>query len=225
MENCISSEYHVNPLSTENTKELTLNYLKAIKQVSNECFRLELSLGPVFFVHSRYLSLCNPDNFEIGYVFSEEELADLLFASFAFAAEVEAKNYLSRAEHSRYMLKIKLQKKNLDLQGIESALDYLEQNDILSDQRFAYAWLNNRVIQHAEGKTKLLAELLSRGISKTIALQVLETFFLEHPEEELFLRALEKYKRLGYSEEKMTRSLLNKGFSYIMIKKSLKNTV
>jgi len=225
LEDFFSSKHQVNPLNTEYEQESTLNYLKVVKQVSDECFRLELSLGPVFFVHCRYLSLCNPQKFEIGYVFSEEELNELFFASFAFAAEMEAKNYLARAEHSRYMLKIKLQKKNLDLQGIESALDYLEQSNILSDERFACAWLHNRVIQHAEGKTKLLAELLSRGIAKNTALQALEALFSEHTEEDLLVRAMEKYKRLGYSEDKITRGLLNKGFSYSMIKRLLKSTV
>ena len=77
MEDFFSSKHQVNPLNTEYEQESTLNYLKVVKQVSDECFRLELSLGPVFFVHCRYLSLCNPQKFEIGYVFSEEELNEL----------------------------------------------------------------------------------------------------------------------------------------------------
>ena len=51
---------------------------------------------------------------------------------------------------------------------IDLALAYLESKNYLSDERFARVWLNNRKINHSEGRIKLLSELLVRGISKNV---------------------------------------------------------
>ena len=94
------------------------------------------------------------------------------------------------------------------------ALDYLEKRGYLSDERFARAWLNTRRINHYEGRSRLLAELMSRGISKEVSLVAINAFFEENDEEEICRKALEKLTKRGKSGEKLIAAMIQAGFPY-----------
>ena len=98
------------------------------------------------------------------------------------------------------------------------ALDLLESKNYLSDQRFARAWLNTRRINHFEGRSRLLAELLSRGISKDVAAPAIEEFFTENDEEEICRKAYEKFLKQGKEGDKLINAMMKAGFTYKMFK-------
>ena len=93
-------------------------------------------------------------------------------------------------------------------------MDYLEERGFLSDVRYAQAWLRNRSINHAEGRNRLFSGLLTKGIDRSVANQVLDEYFASVDQDSVLERAIEKCKRLGKSQEATEKYLLRKGFSY-----------
>lgn len=189
-------------------------HITTTKQISWDCVQVTLSMGSSFFVRNCYLQLLPTQDIVAERNLSDEELEDLLLAGLKFAAEKTAVGYLERAEHSRYLLTIKLKKKGHENAAIDGALDYLEERGFLSDLRYAQAWLRNRSINHAEGRSRLLSGLLAKGIERKLASQALDEYFQGVDQEQILERAIEKCRRLGKSQEATEKYLIRKGFSY-----------
>ena len=189
--------------------------IKRVEQISSEVMKITSDTESAFFLRIRYLSLVEPDNIAPGTEFLSDSEDDLLDAALAYSAEVKATEYLSRSEQCRFGLYAKLLKKKHQNKHIEMALDYLEGEGLLSDYRFSVAWLNLRKMNHFEGRSRLSLELLSRGIKKEDAEKSLELFFSENSEEEMCRLCLAKLLRTtkNPTEEKIIRSMMQKGFS------------
>ena len=197
--------------------------ITATKQISWDCVQVTLSMGSSFFVRSCYLQELPAERLVPQETLSELELEDLADAGLAFSAEKAAMAYLGRAEQSRHLLAMKLRKKGHGEVAVARALDYLEGRNFLCDSRFAEAWLRNRSINHAEGRTKLLSGLLAKGVDRSTAIQSLDQYFEVVDQDDLLDRALEKCRRLGKTVEATEKYLLRKGFSYKEIKLKMSN--
>lgn len=184
------------------------------RQISWDCVQVALSMGSSFFVRTCYLQRLPAHELVAERWLSDEELEDLLEAGLVFAAEKAAVGYLERSEQSRHLLAMKLKRKGHEDESIRRSLDYLEERGYLSDGRFARAWLRNRAINHAEGRIRLLAGLLSKGIDRKTASQALDEYFETMDHGLVLERAIEKCRRLGKSREATEKYLLRKGFSY-----------
>ena len=147
---------------------------------------------------------------------NNDEAQSLLLAARAFDAEREAKRYLFRAEHTRFMLERKLAKKGFCAKEAAPALDFLEREGTLDDRRFALAWLNTRAALHPEGRSALIAALFERGVSREDANAAVAAFFAERDEEELCMRAAQKLIRRGRVGDKLIASLCRFGFPLSM---------
>jgi regulatory protein len=102
-----------------------------------------------------------------GQELDETALAALGLASEATEAEQRALSLLTRAEQCRSLLEAKLEKRGLKTRAARLALDRLEAEGLLSDRRYAEAWLRGRNL--SDGPTKLLLGLRARGIDSRIA--------------------------------------------------------
>ena len=200
-----------------------------IKQILNGVYEVTPDSGSVFFLRTRYLppeGAFLEEKLFPGNSFSEEEALMLFKASLVFNAEKAAMSYLARAEQYRVSLEQKLLKKNIPNDAVKDALDYLEECGFLDDERFAGAWIRSRFIDHAEGRTRVTAELLSRGVKRSAVKNAVDEFFSERDETELCFRA---YRKLSSSqkknEEKAVQALVRKGFSFKIIKEVLKNGI
>ena len=191
-----------------------------VKQSSPDVFNLETSAG-TFFLRSTYLEICNPENLKEGCCFSEEYLEDLLQAGFCYIVENKALDYLNRAEHSTFLLKNKLLANGFSSEHIDKALNFLSEQNLLSDKRYAVAFLRNRSIRHYEGKTRLLQELAVRGISKSISETAVNEFFEDNDENLILQKSIAKLKKAGITDEKLKNRLLKNGFSWKQIEKNL----
>ena len=154
---------------------------------------------------------------------SSEASERIIEAALAYSAEHAAVSYLERAEHSSELLRRKLKQKGHSDAAIQKALSYAQKRNWLSDERYAGAFLRNRSIRKAEGKTRLLAELAARGISKEIAAKAVEEFFAQKSEASLLQRAAEKLKRQGKTKEQAQQSLIRLGFPWGSIKSYIKD--
>jgi regulatory protein len=128
---------------------------------------------------------------------------------------VVAMDLLSRREHSTYELTRKLKKRDFDMDAIETALDRLQQDNLLSDSRFIESIVNSRV-NAGFGPFKILYELRQKGISTEQAEDYLSGLSVDWEP----LMAVQRSKKFGpdlpvdYKEKmKQARFLQNRGFS------------
>lgn len=187
--------------------------ISRIEQTFAGVYEITPDAGSAFFLRKDYLSQVNPDVLWAGQEISEEAAADLLNASVVYAAELAAMSYLSRAEQCRAGLERKLAAKGACKSAVKAALDYLEQERCLDDCRFAGAWLRSRSIDHAEGRSRLEAELYARGIGKADAKKALDDFFSDRDELAVCARAYRKICGLKKDGQKIKSALVRKGFS------------
>jgi len=178
--------------------------------------------GPSFFARSEDLGDALTIRIAEGGELSLDEAERVAFAMRAYSAERDAMALLARAEHTRHQLSVKLLKKDFPEDARDRALDRLEATGKLSDRRYAEAWLRSRATRRAEGRGKLLAGLLSRGIAGDTARDALEAFFRETDERALCLAAVEKLARTGRSGDKLVMSLIRKGFSLSLARSCIK---
>lgn len=193
--------------------------IKTISETSyHGMYKITATEGPAFFIRKEYLPNINFDILDIGTEFSEEQSDEILDAGLACVVELKAIEYLARAEQSRFGLSKKLLSKQYEKKYIEMALSFLESINYLSDERYARAWLNSRKINHYEGRSRLLAELQSRGISKDISLNAVNDFFDENDEIEICKKAYNRFFTNGKQGDKLVAALIQAGFSYKLIK-------
>lgn len=205
--------------SMENQK-CDIYKITSIKQINESLFQITVDAINTFYLRRNYLQNQNII-LDVDIELSVEEFKDCMNAGFSFLAEKKAMDYLGKTEHSRFLLKNKLQKKEYSLNSINQALDYLEEKGYLDDSRFAMAFLRNRSITHFEGKNRLMQELLQRGVDKKIASNQIDEFFSEKSEVEICKKALEKLQRIGKKEEKIYAALERLGFNNRVIREIL----
>ncbi|MBQ5538516.1 MAG: regulatory protein RecX [Treponema sp.] len=208
-----------------------------IRQTSSEeIVKMTSSDGAVFFVRKCYLNVVSVDSLVNrvdsagfgGAVLSEEESEDVVSAAFAFGAETKAAEYLARCEQCRFKLAQKLLQKKFPQDAVDAALDRLESKGLLDDSRFASAWVRSHCATKYQGRSRLLSELLSRGISREVAVSALDSFFSGDEdgggvsEEEMCAKALGKGIRLGKSGDKLLKYLLDCGFPYGMARRAMR---
>ena len=195
--------------------------IKSISETSyHQMYKLQPEEGSAFFIRQDYLTSLVLDELVPGQEFDDTKTGELLDAGLASAAELKAVEYLARAEQSRFGLTRKLCEKKFARKYVDMALDFLEVAGYLSDQRFARAWLNTRRINHYEGRTRLLAELISRGIGREIAVAALDEFFTENDEDKICRHAYEKLSQKK-SGDKLVTALMHSGFSYKQIRTAM----
>lgn len=164
----------------------------------------------------------------------EKDLGRIERARDLYAVEKAALAILARREHSRAELLAKLAKKELPSADARIVLERLEAEGLLSDRRFAEAWLRSRLRSHPEGEMSLKAGLRAKGVEKGIAS---ERIGLEREE---VLRGLEKLAERSYAAElrraerhipsgaekddplrRCYKKLRARGFSHADVKKAL----
>jgi len=130
---------------------------------------------------------------------------------------------VSRREHSRHELMQKLDKRYPESSPIiEEALDKLEVNRILDDERFAEMYVNSRA-RKGFGPKKIEMELNAKRVDSTItsnALEVYETW-LENAQKELKKKFKDQKPTDYQSKMKQKQFLFTRGFSGSIIDKVL----
>jgi len=90
----------------------------------------------------------------------------LTMALQATLAEGRALSLLARAEQFRAGLERKLLARDSSRFACRVALDKLEAEGLLSDERYAESWMRQRLRSRAEGPRSLSAALASRGVDR-----------------------------------------------------------
>ena len=123
-----------------------------------------------------------------------------------------ALGYLSRREHTVKELVTKLTGKGHSMAEIEDAILRLQQQGFQSDRRFAESYIRSRLGRTPEGKQVLMMRLSEKGVSRSLAKEVLDTYFEEHDEEiEKIFSEYEKDLEAKKGAEKARSTLIRKG--------------
>lgn len=130
---------------------------------------------------------------------------------------------LARREHSRQELQTKLGTKGHDPAEIEPVLQDLSREGLLSDERFAEAFVASR-LQRGSGPVKIARELQQRGISDEIIANS-----LDERDENWFRSAIRvRVKKFGSSlpedfteRVRQMRFLQYRGFTMAQIKSAV----
>jgi regulatory protein len=181
--------------------------------------KVHTSTGSSFFMRACYLEGADETVLVQGIELAPQIWESFFAAAQAYLAERKALTYINRSEQSRFLLTQKLRKKNFGDAACEKSLNYLETTGALCDARFARAWLAERGARKPQGRMRLLAELVRRGISGECAQHALDEFFSEYSEEEALGAAYEKARRLGKSDVQAQAYLRRQGFSFALIRR------
>lgn len=129
--------------------------------------------------------------------------------------------YVSKREHSRHQLNIKLRRKGYSSEKVERVLNELEIEDSLSDRRFAEQWTNARLQRHPEGRIRIISGLQQRGVHRITCEEVLRK--LENDDPGLFSRACLNFMLKAHRKNADSKDLIfscrKRGFS----RKNLEN--
>ena len=134
----------------------------------------------------------------------------------------KALDLLSRREHSRTELYLKLTKRFESKEDINLNLDRLEEKNLLSDSRFAEEYVQARR-RKGFGPNKISAELDKRGVKESLISNEIEKF---DDWEDLAELSFKKRFPDGVSKnfqklQKQKNFLLNKGFTFYQIESVL----
>jgi len=116
----------------------------------------------------------------------------------------QALRYLSIREHNRSELSLKLRNKGYEEDIINRTLDSLEEDGLLSEKRYVEAYIRSSNNRHPEGKSVMMARLLSKGADRNVCRSVLDDIYNDDYVCALVTRASAKKDRIG---------LLKAGFS------------
>ena len=127
----------------------------------------------------------------------------------------QALRYLSLREHNRAELKTKLLQKKHSPQIVEQTLNMLEEEGSLSEERYVRAFVRSSNKRHPEGKSIMLARLLSKGADRQTAKAVLDEIYMDIYVRELVENAKLALKKKHPEEDTQTirQRLLKAGFS------------
>ena len=175
-------------------------------------WKAELPDGSSFFIPP---DLVLEFRLHAGMELDQETLESLCNRCEEYALRSKALELLSRREHSRKELKIKLLQRKLDPDIIDRILDDMEASGYLDDRRFASLWISQRLRKKPEGMLKLSAALASKGVSREVIQEVLQ----DVDTDEALSRAAEALsRRSGMTDEKLISALMRRGFTYPQVK-------
>ena len=109
-------------------------------------------------------------------------------------------------------------------EDIEAVIRKLIDMRIIDDENFARYFVSNRNQIKGTSEKKLTMELKNKGVSDAIIREVLsEDEFGEKIRDDKveIMKIIEKKRRRGYDDVKLTQYLLRQGFSYDLIRESL----
>ncbi len=138
----------------------------------------------------------------------------------AAAALEYAKELIARREHSVFELRRKLhQRGHASVAG--AVIDSLTRAGLLDDERFARVWVAARTGRKAEGRRRLVAELIKRGVRDSVAEAVVDEELPVAVERELLRSSAAALRAGGYSRDAIARRLLTRGFPAAAVRRTV----
>lgn len=119
----------------------------------------------------------------------------------------------------------RLKQKEVPSSIIQQAIEELYQFELLDDALFAKQWAEEKALSKHYGRSKVMQELMQKGINREIAAYTVEEVFGETDEAASAVALLESKYRQGLAEEdkkKAIHFLLRKGYSFSLANQAVK---
>jgi regulatory protein len=175
-----------------------------MKGAAGEMVRVHLSDGSFFLLHQEVFERAG---LFAGTQLDSETKSQLLERSERVRARVQALRLLARGAHTRRGLARKLATRGFGRDAIGYAVARMSQLGYLDDSSFAQLWVRARLSSGKDGATALYRGLLSRGVPRTLAQEVIDDMY-PHDEEVRHARQLSE----GLSRRAAARRLAGRGF-------------
>lgn len=188
--------------------------IETITPLGTGVVKIACTDSPVIYTRPEYIK----QTLSAGMPITEELFDRLGLAGQAYLAECKAIRLLNYAENSRFMLEVKLGKKGCDKRAVAMALDFLQSDGSLSDERFAECWVRSRIKRHYEGRQVLFGKLLTKGISTSAAQKAIDKAFEEISEFNLCEQAYKLEAVKTDDQSKVFSKLIKRGFSSATIR-------
>jgi regulatory protein len=161
-----------------------------------------------------------------GDVISERTIDGILLVEERIRAKGKALALLRYRARSIKELDGRLRESHFSERTIKRVIEDFIRAGLLDDQKFASAFAQTKMLQKPVSKRLMKQELLSHGISETIADETLQEVFSEQSEseiaEELIRRRLKHQETIDMKTKKrLTDFLLRRGFDYNVIREAL----
>ena len=198
--------------------------------------RVNLSIDGKFFCGISLDTLAKESLYE-GLEIEEKDLSRILEMEITNRFLSRAMEYIARSPKTefqmlKYLKELKFKKKDIwfkDSLDIEweklfnIIIEKLKKYKYIDDENFAHLFVSSRLKSKPRGRSVLIGELLSKGVSKDIAQSVCDEELIDEYEvlKDTFKKKY-KGKRFDYKDSKMINFLLRKGFSWDLIQR-LKN--
>jgi regulatory protein len=159
---------------------------------------------------------------------SQRELKQILWSVDRSKLKERAIRLLSIRPRSEEELKEKLRQKGAGVRLIEEVVRELKEKDLLDDEKFAYSWVESRMLNKPMGKFLLKRELKAKGVKAEIIERVIAENYQQEDELELAKKLLQRKARRFKdtddlkTKKRMTDFLLRRGFSYEVVRQAVK---
>ncbi|MHA7963104.1 regulatory protein RecX [Paenibacillus sp. CAU 1782] len=161
-----------------------------------------------------------------GSVVTPELIEEIVIKDLQHQAYSLGLRYLGAKPRTRNQLKQYLQRKEMDEQHIEHALDRLENENLVDDEEYAKQFAASRMNSGLKGRLMIRQELQQRGVPKELASAALsqmdESSELEAAQKLALKKSRSVKGELRDRKNKLTAFLLRRGFPSHIVREALK---
>lgn len=176
--------------------------------------------GSSFFVSA---SICTQFGLQGGQDLADDRCNLILEALHRETCRKKALSLLAMHEQTRAGLRLKLEQRGFSVAVIDSVLERLQMDGLLSDYRFAESMVFTRQRKNPEGRYVLLQRLAALGVDSNIAVDAVDRWFLDNEAVmDAVRRAARRIIRRNQDDSgAVVRSLQKKGFTRAEIRDAL----
>jgi regulatory protein len=190
------------------------------------------------YIDGEYAFPCNSEiifrhNIKIGQIVDADNLQEIVDMDNYIKCKNAALRIIEKTYKTQKQIYDKLIMKEYDKKTIEKVLDFLKEYNLLDDEKYAEAYIKDKIKD--QGKNKIKYTLIGRGISEDIIVEKLGLIDIDKEEQVATSLAEKKYIILVKSEndskkiyKKLGDYLIRKGYKFQLIKtvlnKILKDT-
>ena len=131
-----------------------------------------------------------------------------------------AKGFIERREHSMFEMRRKLHCRGYE-DVVDDVLSSLTAAGLIDDERYARSWVTARIGRKAEGRHRLVSELIKRGVAGSMASVIVAEELPAETEQAVLHASMKTLSEQGYSWPIIVRRLLAKGFSSPAVHRSV----
>ncbi len=125
----------------------------------------------------------------------------------------QAERFLTLREHNEKELKDKLKHKGFNEDVILKTIEFLKEEDELSEERYIRAFIRSNNSRHPESLNIILQRLAQKGADRTLSKKIAKEIYTEEYEENLASSCFIKSLKKTADEQKIKQKMVKAGFS------------